>query len=67
MCHIGVSYMKGTLFKACLLSLRLKLEAMKLILERLKLVIEPTTTVPLAVALFNKESRTMVDQEEIWY
>lgn len=38
------------------------LEVMKLIFERLKLVVEPAAAVPLAVALFNKEFREMVER-----
>lgn len=38
------------------------LEATRLILERLKLVVEPAAAVPLAVALFNEEFRSMVEQ-----
>ncbi|KAG5655390.1 hypothetical protein KAF25_006893 [Fusarium avenaceum] len=37
-------------------------EATKLVLERLKLWIEPSSAVPLAVALFNEEFRTMVEK-----
>ncbi|KAF9876516.1 hypothetical protein CkaCkLH20_05924 [Colletotrichum karsti] len=39
------------------------LEATKLILERLKVVVEPAAAVPLAVALFNEEFRSLVEKE----
>ncbi|KAI6092067.1 tryptophan synthase beta subunit-like PLP-dependent enzyme [Hypoxylon rubiginosum] len=37
--------------------------AMKLAYERLKVVIEPSSAVPLAVALYNEDFRAMVEQE----
>ncbi|GKT40175.1 putative serine-rich protein [Colletotrichum spaethianum] len=39
------------------------LEATKLILERLKMWIEPSSAVPLAVALYNEDFRSMVERE----
>ncbi|KZL64315.1 pyridoxal-phosphate dependent transferase (putative serine racemase) [Colletotrichum tofieldiae] len=39
------------------------LEAMKLILERLKVWVEPGSAVPLAIALYNEEFRSMVARE----
>ncbi|KAG5782219.1 hypothetical protein H9Q73_004147 [Fusarium xylarioides] len=38
-------------------------EATRLVLERLKIWIEPSAAVPLAVALYNEEFRTMVEKE----
>ncbi|TDZ54767.1 putative serine racemase [Colletotrichum trifolii] len=37
--------------------------ALKLVLERFKLVVEPSAAVPLAVALFNEDFRSMVEKE----
>jgi threonine dehydratase len=37
--------------------------ALKLVLERFKLVIEPSAAVPLAVALFNEDFRSLVERE----
>ncbi|KAI9172769.1 Adenylate-forming reductase [Paramyrothecium foliicola] len=37
--------------------------ALRLVLERLKLVIEPSSAVPLAVALYNEDFRALVEQE----
>ncbi|KAI1361307.1 tryptophan synthase beta subunit-like PLP-dependent enzyme [Xylaria arbuscula] len=37
--------------------------ALKLVYERFKLVIEPSSAVPLAVALFNEEFRSLVERE----
>ncbi|TEA22854.1 putative serine racemase [Colletotrichum sidae] len=37
--------------------------ALKLVLERFKLVVEPSAAVPLAVALFNEDFRSMVERE----
>ncbi|KAF5619880.1 threonine dehydratase [Fusarium tjaetaba] len=39
------------------------LAAMKLVFERFKLVVEPSACVPLAVALFDEEFRSMVERE----
>lgn len=39
------------------------LDAMKLILERLKIWVEPSSAVPLAVALYNEEFRSMAERE----
>lgn len=38
-------------------------KALRIVLERLKVVVEPSSTVPLAVALFNEDFRTMVERE----
>ncbi|KAI5462371.1 tryptophan synthase beta subunit-like PLP-dependent enzyme [Mariannaea sp. PMI_226] len=37
--------------------------AMRLVLERFKMVVEPSSCVPLAVALFNEDFRSMVERE----
>ncbi|KAI1809665.1 tryptophan synthase beta subunit-like PLP-dependent enzyme [Poronia punctata] len=37
--------------------------ALRLILERFKMVVEPSAAVPLAVALFNEDFRTLVEKE----
>lgn len=37
--------------------------AMRLVLERFKLVVEPSSCVPVAVALFNEDFRSMVERE----
>ncbi|KAK5987071.1 putative serine racemase [Cladobotryum mycophilum] len=39
------------------------LKAMRLVYERLKMVVEPSSCVPLAVALFNEDFRSMVERE----
>lgn len=39
------------------------LEAMRLVFERFKLVVEPSACVPLAVALFDEDFRSMVEKE----
>ncbi|KAH7009478.1 pyridoxal-phosphate dependent enzyme [Ilyonectria destructans] len=39
------------------------LAAAKLVLERFKLVVEPSAAVPLAVALYNEDFRSMVERE----
>lgn len=38
-------------------------KALRLVLERMKLVVEPSAAVPLAVALYNEEFRSMVERE----
>lgn len=38
-------------------------QAMRLVFERLKVVVEPSGCVPLAVALFNEDFRSMVERE----
>lgn len=38
-------------------------EAMRLVFERMKMVVEPSACVPLAVALFNEEFRSLVERE----
>jgi len=37
--------------------------AMRLVYERMKLVVEPSACVPLAVALYNEDFRSMVEKE----
>ncbi|KAL7792140.1 tryptophan synthase beta subunit-like PLP-dependent enzyme [Trichoderma ceciliae] len=39
------------------------LKAMKLVYERMKLVVEPSSCVPLAVALFDEDFRSLVEKE----
>ncbi|KAI1262659.1 tryptophan synthase beta subunit-like PLP-dependent enzyme [Xylariaceae sp. FL1019] len=38
-------------------------DALRLILERFKMVVEPSSAVPLAVALYNEEFRSLVERE----
>lgn len=38
-------------------------DALRLVLERFKLVVEPSAVVPLAVALYNEDFRSMVERE----
>lgn len=38
-------------------------QALKLVYERMKLVVEPSSAVPLAVALYNEDFRSMVEKE----
>ena len=38
-------------------------DALRLVYERMKVVVEPSAVVPLAVALYNEEFRSMVEGE----
>lgn len=38
-------------------------QALKLVYERMKLVVEPSSVVPLAVALYNEDFRSVVEKE----